>query len=575
MNDQQIEMEKRSAAVSLSDMEIFVFPEIMYSLVLANIISPEIWAWLDDPWFADIDQQKPPKKLQRLRQYIMDNFSFNLDLDTWGLTTREKELQRFNDFIDPEILRHSNALFGYEGDKYYFDMDIRRHFGLDKYTDETIPYWKTETVEAMTAFRYKDGYNTGAGECVSLAALWAAALFIVCKIPLEDIFMLATPLHSQNILLQGEGTITNNRRIVTRNMWVNGTELSAKARRALEKERVTIVSHVSGYIHIMYDEATIDPGQYKHFSKELGKFLHFHITPELLCNFIRWQGEYMTYFQVERNASNRCGGFIPLERLFTYEHGSNYSVSTASRKKLFDEVDCEEYFLDELEGRILLNDFEHWLRKHRLDPAKPGTREELIKIIPADSGLPVEQFVDGLINFCYVRPRLPEADAKQFNTESQPIKIDHSMTRHDIRDYLLSIKDSNKTAEYTFYALRDMTNIDPLPFVKAAIERNPASVNALKDSTIDQAYNILKEMTSESIYAEEYRLAQPDEVWNYRRGDGLEKAILLANLIRNRGETGQMTISLQNGNAILETSSGTQFEFPSTKIFNGERLVIC
>jgi len=76
-------------------------------------------------------------------------------------------------------LAQSNALFGYEGDKYYFDIDIRTHFGLDKYEGDVIPYWKTETVEAMDAFRYKPTYVSGAGECVSLATLYAAALFIV------------------------------------------------------------------------------------------------------------------------------------------------------------------------------------------------------------------------------------------------------------------------------------------------------------------------------------------------------------------------------------------------------------
>ena len=47
MNSQHVEknMEKYSSAITLSDMEIFVFPELMYSLVLANIISPVIWQW--------------------------------------------------------------------------------------------------------------------------------------------------------------------------------------------------------------------------------------------------------------------------------------------------------------------------------------------------------------------------------------------------------------------------------------------------------------------------------------------------------------------------------------------------
>ncbi|MCK7531620.1 MAG: hypothetical protein MZV63_11600 [Marinilabiliales bacterium] len=77
----------------------------------------------------------------------------------------------------------------------------------------------------------------------------AAAMFVVGGIPLEKIFMMATPLHSQNYIDEKDGLLTNNRRIMTKNMWFNGTSLSAKARRALENEKVTIVSHITGHIH--------------------------------------------------------------------------------------------------------------------------------------------------------------------------------------------------------------------------------------------------------------------------------------------------------------------------------------
>ena len=129
MNNKK-EIERKSSAITLSDMEMFIFPELMYSLVLANIMSPRIWLWLDDPWFAGIERMKPYRRIQRLKQYIMDHYVFNLDLDTWGLTTKEKELDRFKDFINEDTLKQSNALFGYEGDKYYFDIDIRMIRGL-------------------------------------------------------------------------------------------------------------------------------------------------------------------------------------------------------------------------------------------------------------------------------------------------------------------------------------------------------------------------------------------------------------------------------------------------------------
>ena len=265
--------EEKSAATTLSDMEIFVFPELMFSLVLANILSPRLWRWRELEWFAGIREMRPKKRLQRLRQHIMDNYTFNLDLDTWGLTKQAVELKRFAPFLSPEEISASNALFGYQGDAYYYDIDIRRHFGLDKYTSDTIPYWKTETIEAMDAFRHKDGHTVGAGECVSLAGLYAAAAFVVCGLPLESIFLMATPLHSQNFLDVDEGILTNNRRLVTRTMWANGTVISQQARRALEHERVTIVSHATGYIHLLYPEATIARGVYDAFSAKLRTFL--------------------------------------------------------------------------------------------------------------------------------------------------------------------------------------------------------------------------------------------------------------------------------------------------------------
>ena len=265
--------EEKSAAATLSDMEIFIFPELMYSLVLANILSPRLWRWRDLEWFDGIRGMRPKKRLQRLRQHIMDNYTFNLDLETWGLTNQARELKRFAPFLDPGEIAASNALFGYHGDAYYYDIDIRRHFGLDKYSSDVIPYWKTETIEAMDAFRRKEGHAVGAGECVSLAGLYAAAAFVVCGIPLESISLMATPLHSQNFIDVDTGILTNNRRLVTRAMWSNGTVISQQARRALEHERVTIVSHATGYIHLLYPDATIAPAAYSHFAERLNAFL--------------------------------------------------------------------------------------------------------------------------------------------------------------------------------------------------------------------------------------------------------------------------------------------------------------
>ena len=437
-----ISLEEKSSACTLSDMEIFVFPELMYALVLANILSPRIWAWRELEWFQGIREMRPKKRLQRLRQHIMDNYTFNLDLDTWGLTRQTREMERFASFLSPEEIASSNALFGYQGDAYYYDIDIRRHFGLDKYTSDTIPYWKTETVEAMDAFRHKPEHTVGAGECVSLAGLYAAAVFVVCGLPLESIYLMATPLHSQNFIDVDSGILTNNRRLVTRAMWSNGTVISKQARRALEHERVTIVSHVSGYIHLLYPEATIDPAAYSHFADRLKAFL---VPPQ----------------------------------------------------------------------------------------------------DAADTNL--------------VKPRLPETGRVRFIREDAPLEITPEMEREEIASRLDALRNSNRAAALAPYAGHELGQVEAAPFIKAALERSPVSLAALKDKSEEEVVAILSAMANESIYDGPSRLAQPDEAWNFGRGDGLEKCLLAANVL------GGDEISVQDGIAKLRKGGRTVCAFATCK----------
>ena len=429
-----ISNEEKSSAVTLSDMEIFIFPELMYSLVLANILSPRSWKWRELEWFDGIREMRPKKRLQRLRQHIMDNYTFNLDLETWGLTTQQQELKRFAPFLSPDEIASSNALFGYQGDVYYYDIDIRRHFGLDKYSGDTIPYWKTETVEAMDAFCRKPGHAVGAGECVSLAGLYAAAAFVVCGFPLDDIYLMATPLHSQNFIDVDTGILTNNRRFVTKAMWANGTVISQQARRALEHERVTIVSHASGYIHLLYPEATIDPSIYDSFSRKLTEYL---VPPK-----------------------------------------------------------------DAADQRI-------------------------------------------------VTPRLPDAKRVKFDRSDAPLDITPDMDYAEIASRLEALRETNRAAALAPYAAHELGKTEAKPFIKAALERNPISKNA----TLAQ----IAALNPESIYDGPSRLAQPDEVWNFGSGDGLEKCLLAANAI------GGTEIRINGSTASLMDGESEVCTFPTSK----------
>jgi hypothetical protein len=522
-------LEKYSSALTLSDMEIFIFPELLYSLVLANAMSPLLWKWKNDPWFAGLEKLNPYRRLLRVKQYIIDHFTFNLDLDTWGLTTKEREMSRFAGFISPEALSQSNALFGYEGDKYYFDIDIRRHFGLDKYTSNVIPYWKTETVEAMEAFKLKPDYSTGAGECVSLSTLYASALFVVAQIPLEKIFLMATPLHSQNFIDVNDGVITNNRRIVTKNMWFNGTELSEKARRALQHERVTVVSHNTGYIHTLYDTATISPQAYELFKGRLSSFLTTDITFEILANFLRQNSKLQKCFQIVHNC---CGKprYIEAEKVYSYEHNGTFKVSDSTRPGLLHEIDEDEFFTEPIEGRLLLDEVETFFKSNKVSLNHGPSIDDLRNHLHHGC-YNVDIVMKQLIDFCRMSPKLPSTDKKW--EASKTISIDHSWSREQIIEYLESIRTTNDVADLALSAYRDMNRSPWKPFMKAALERKPVSISGATSLAIADVARKLSEMPGESLY-DGQRMAQPDEVWNYGRGDGLEKAICLMNIAGNR-----------------------------------------
>ena len=294
----------------------------------------------------------------------------------------------------------------------------------------------------MDAFRRKEGHAVGAGECVSLAGLYAAAAFVVCGIPLESIYLMATPLHSQNFIDVDTGILTNNRRLVTRAMWSNGTVISQQARRALEHERVTIVSHATGYIHLLYPDATIAPAAYSHFADRLNSFLS---PPE-----------------------------------------------DAADKRL-------------------------------------------------------------------VVPRLPDASRVAFRNDDEPLGLTPDMDYAAVSARLRALRGTNRAAALAPYAAHELGETEPAPFVKAAIERSPVSKAALGTADSQSAIARIASLDDESIYDGTSRLAQPDEVWNFGTGDGLEKCLLAANVL------GGTEIRVGGGCAALMDGERAVCTFPTAK----------
>lgn len=552
-------LEKFSSAFTLSDMELFIFPELLYAGLLANIMSPSIWKWRDDEWFRGIDSMNENRKIQRIKQYIINKYEFNLDLDTWGLTTKQEQIERFDSFLDIDLLKQSNALFGYEGDKYYFDIGIRQHFGLDKYNNDTIPYWKTESIEAMDAFIRKPGYKKRAGECVSLSLLYAAALFVVGRIPLEKIFLVGTPLHSQGFVLSGDGVITNNRRIVTKNMWFNGTELSTKARRALENEKITIIAHNTGYLHYFYDEATIDEEYYWLFKNAISSYLTADPVYGILPSFLRQAAEFMRHFSfIRRDGKEEL--FIKAEDAFDNEPEEGRSLSEQSRKKLLKSISKDRFSKNRIEGRIVVEDFERILRESNITFNEEGFKAiESFAVEYVGEGT-ASDFINRFKTFVALKPHIN--DAKEFS-DFFHIKLKPEQSREEMIDYLERNIGSSNVINMAFYAYRDLNKINPGIFMHAAVNRNPVFFETVAGMSPDECFSFLRSLECVSIY-EGSRTATPDEAVNFMCADGEEQALCMAAFLKKECE--YSTVSVATSDAEIEVCSEYGvFRFPKSK----------
>ena len=85
----------------------------------------------------------------------------------------------------------------------------------------------------------------------------------------------------------------------------------------------------------------------------------------------------------------------------------------------------------------------------------------------------------------------------------------------------------------------------------------------LSDEDLATVVSTLNDLTNESIY-DTTRAAQPDEVWNARRGDGLEKAVTLATILHHRTPEAPFEIHAVGDTAIL-LFDGQKYTFPTHK----------
>jgi len=175
----------------------------------------------------------------------------------------------------------------------------------------------------------------------------------------------------------------------------------------------------------------------------------------------------------------------------------------------------------------------------------------------------LEEMFRDLSDFIFTDPRLPDGNKNFIRTIVPEISVEDD--REKIVHKIIKYSSKSESALLTLYVYRDMERIDWIPFIKAAVERNPVCLQDLEGKTIDEVYTILSGMPDHSIY-DGNRLAQPDEVWNFRRGDGIEKALLMADFILSTEPDSRITIEADHKKIRLFSDS-FDYSFESNKSF--------
>jgi len=170
---------------------------------------------------------------------------------------------------------------------------------------------------------------------------------------------------------------------------------------------------------------------------------------------------------------------------------------------------------------------------------------------------------DDLQNFIFTNPDIPGTDKIFLNPQIPVILPDDS--REKITGTITDLAEKSETALLAMYVYRQMDRIDWVPFVKASIERNPVCFTDLNGSSVKEVYENLTKLADESIY-DGNRLALPDEVWNFRRGDGIEKAFLLADFVVQKNPDASLLIEIMKEKVILKYEN-EDYIFASLKSF--------
>lgn len=225
-------LEKLSAAVSLTVLEIDYYPhELVPAFLLADLMSPALWAWRSEKKALSNEGLllSPKSRLNQIQRFFHRYTFINLPHepggDPWGLLNFAEEEKRFGSEFIEKIRAEYGATFRKllaENPESQFGQIINQPY----YRQGFFPRLKNELLEVMNAFALVDAEGKRAGKCIGLGMLWAAALSVWGRFPLDRIIITGNRAHMFVFLDEEDGHLLNNTKWFSTTRINNRSELS-------------------------------------------------------------------------------------------------------------------------------------------------------------------------------------------------------------------------------------------------------------------------------------------------------------------------------------------------------------
>jgi hypothetical protein len=225
----QDRLDRLSSAVSLSVLEIDAYAQdLVPAFLLANLMSPALWAWRDEKRVHTPDGSllSAKSRLDALQRFF-HRYTFTImpglpGGDVWGLMDFAEEERRFPPGFVGGIRAEYDATFRrllVENPQSQFGQIVNEPY----YQRGKFPRLKNETVEVMNAMAAVNPQGKPSGKCIGLGMLWAAALAVWGRFPLDHIYIAGNRAHMFVFLDVEEGHLLNNTK------WFSSTRINNKS----------------------------------------------------------------------------------------------------------------------------------------------------------------------------------------------------------------------------------------------------------------------------------------------------------------------------------------------------------